>query len=185
MTKIYKTIADQKWEEVSINEIILVFLTGEYNECVKNFGELALIHKEIIQNPNLNNESENSIRSMLLAFRIGIMAQIPLSTKWYKVSSINESNLNELYSINDTGWVSDEDNNELLKVAKRKKINLKTDSQNFIAPILFGHNKYGPFTILEGNKRLTAIAAANARFNSVCYIGLSPDLCSWHVQDSK
>jgi hypothetical protein len=51
-------------------------------------------------------------------------------------------------------------------------------------PILWGHSKAGPFTIIEGNKRLIAYAATGeTTINIPVLIGLSPMRCLWHILD--
>jgi len=174
-----KSIANQAWEKVSINEVVYAFLAGEYEKCVNSLGQLAHIHKKLFTNPNLDDESQNHMRSMLLCYRIGIMSMIPLSTKWYKVSAINESHYNELFAINDKDWNSPNDNNELIKVAKRMNFNLDKDPSEWELPILWGKSMNGPFTIIEGNHRFSAIALTDKKLNIPCYIGVSDDPCPW------
>ncbi len=51
--------------------------------------------------------------------------------------------------------------------------------------ILWGHDKGGPFSILEGNHRLLAYAHAKSRppLSIEVYVGLSLSRCFWHLAD--
>lgn len=181
------SIAGQTWEKVSINEIIHTFLVAELEKVNEAFNGQINLHEEniskIIANPDFKSEHQNCLRSMLLVHRLGILKEIPSSTIWHKVSSINESHYNELFAINDKDWVSSDDKNELPKVAKRMNIKLTNDPSTWQMPILWGKSKKGPFTIIEGNHRFSAIALTDNKFNIPCYIGLSGDFCPWHLSD--
>jgi hypothetical protein len=54
---------------------------------------------------------------------------------------------------------------------------------NWGTPILWGHDRKGPFTIIEGNHRLVAYASqANKSGLSVpVFVGLSKTPCFWHI----
>jgi hypothetical protein len=54
--------------------------------------------------------------------------------------------------------------------------------------ILWGHDRGGPFSILEGNHRMLAYAydtyaAARPSLNIEVYVGLSDSHCYWHFAD--
>jgi len=183
-----RTIAEQKWEKVSINQVYHSFLKGEFFKCIKFFKQMdinAEAFKEIIDNPDFGNEAQNCIRAMLLIERLPLLCGIPFSTVWYKVVSLNESHLNELRAIGLFGWDSDNDRNELFKVSKREKVNLLCDPSDWDTPILWGHTKAGPFTIIEGNHRFVALASLekNIKFDLPCFIGLSTDHYPHHLPD--
>ncbi len=182
---IKKSIAKQKWEKVTINQVYHSLLKGEFIRCIKTFGQHAETNRGIIDNPDFGNESQNCIRAMLLSFRLPLLYKIPFSTVWYKVVSLNESHLNELIVIGRCEWDSDNDRNELFNVSKRKKIELLSQPPEWDPPVLWGHTKNGPFTIIEGNHRFVALASVenNIKFNLPCYIGLSTDPCHWHLPD--
>jgi hypothetical protein len=142
--------------------------------------------KQILEDPDFGDESQNEARSSLLAFgRNGLLSQIPQSTVWYRVSSLRESHFDELRVIGRCGWDDVGDENELLNVAKRRSETLTSNPSDWVAPILWGHTEEGPFTIMEGNHRLVAYASLQNRpeLNIFVYVGLSDEWCYWHLPD--
>lgn len=178
-------IRDQKWEEVTVNRVYHSFLKGEFHKCISCLP-FAAKNKELIDNPDFENESQNCKRAMLLSYRMPLLLKIPNSTVWHKVVSLRESHIDELIVIGRCGWDDDNDQNELVNVSKRKPIAMDSHPSNWDTPILWGHTKYGPFTIIEGNHRFVSIASLGneIKFNIQCYIGLSTDYCCWHLPDS-
>lgn len=179
-----KPIAEQKWEKVTINQVYHSFLKSEFEKSISMFQQCAEANRDMINNPDFNNDFQNCIRAMLLSPRLPLLYQIPSSTVWYKVSSLNQFHLAELAVIGNCGWDSNSDQNELIEVSKRKQEKLISTPDNWDPPILWGHKKSGPFTIIEGNHRLVALASSKIKFNIPTYIGLSLDNCIWHLQDS-
>jgi len=51
--------------------------------------------------------------------------------------------------------------------------------------ILWGHDRSGPFSIIEGNHRILGYAGAKTRppLNIDVYVGTSPSHCYWHFAD--
>ena len=179
-----QTLTNQRWKMVSVNEVLHSFLNDERKKCLNSLGSFAENNIQLIDNPDFTNEAENYKRAMMLSFRLPILLNIPSSTIWYKVSSLNKSHSEKLIVINDVGWRSANDKNELLNVAQREKESFKSSPSECGIPILWGHTKNGPFTIIEGNHRFVALASSKMQFNIKCYIGLSPDLCCpWHLPD--
>ncbi len=180
-----KSLATQNWKEVTINHVIHAFLQGEFDDCIKCFGPLASGNRALIDNPDFTNESQNSKRTMLISFRAPLLLRIPCSTTWYKVCSLEEFHLDELLVIGRCGWDDNNDRNEILNVARRKKLMINSYPSEWSTPILWGHAKEGPFTIIDGNHRLVAYAYLNQRpkISIPVYVGLSDDLCVWHLPD--
>jgi len=191
-------LSKQKWEQVSIHEVYYTFLKGEFEKCFNSFkeyvsyaGQVVVVDKEslkkqILEDPDFGDESQNAARSALLAFgRNALLSQIPQSTVWYKVSSLRESHFDELRVIGRCGWDDAGDDNELLNVAKRKSETLTSNPSDWVAPILWGHTEEGPFTVIEGNHRLVAYASLQNRpeLNILIYVGLSDEWCFWHLPD--
>ena len=180
-------LALQKWEEVTIHQVYHSFLKGEFENCIKTFGQNAIENKALIDDPDFNNDSQNSKRSFLLCFRAPLLFRIPCSTIWYRVSSLKENHFNELIVVGRCGWDDKSDQNELLTVAKRKNLKLNSSPSEWESPIFFGHTKEGPFTIIEGNHRLVAYASVNSKskeeLNIPVYVGLSSEHCIWHLPD--
>ena len=110
---------------------------------------------------------------------------IPSSTTWYEVRYLRDSHLHQLRAIDFPEWNSHKDHNELLKVARRVPSTQAEDPHRWPVPILWGHDRKGPFTILEGIYGLTAYAASSTRppLEITAYVGLSADRCRWHLAD--
>ncbi len=112
------------------------------------------------------------------------VGEIPADTEWYAVDSLTDEDLPELRAVNHPDWTNPADANELLKVAARKQCVLEAEPQNWESPILFGHDQTGPFTILEGNSRLTAYArSGQSGLNIPVLVGVSRLPCIWHIID--
>lgn len=180
-----QSLSGQKWEKVTINQVHHAFLKGEFDNCIKTFGKHAIENKNLIDNPDFSNESQNCKRSFLLCFRAPLLFQIPCSTIWHRVSLLEQNHLDELIVIGRCGWDDLRDQNELLKVAKRKTEKMNSVPSEWDPLILWGHTKEGPFSIIEGNHRLVAYAASHNRpsLGIPVYIGLSADYCLWHLPD--
>ncbi len=100
------------------------------------------------------------------------------------VWSLGLSNLLDRPNLNDPD--ENRAKNELPKVAARKKLPLRVAPSSWERPILWGHDRNGPFTIIEGNNRLTAYAASGqSGLNIPAFIGLSTMRCVWHLSDNS
>jgi hypothetical protein len=142
--------------------------------------------EELAERPDIASAAQNERRRKLLyEWRGRMLFHVPASTTWYEVRYLREGHLHQLRAIDFPEWNSDKDHNELLKVAKRKPIILTHEPHRWPAPILWGHDRKGPFTILEGNNRLTAYAALNPRppLEIAACVGLSADPSRWHMPD--
>lgn len=182
------SLADKQWKEISWDEVVAAFLQGEDYQFMK------LHNASIINNPNFSEPTHNALRSMLLQLiRGGLTSRIPLDTVWYKVHSLTDHELDELYVIGRSGWDYDpnhpddnkhsRDNNELRRVAARRPERLRDKPADWTCPILWGHDKFGPFSIMEGNHRLVAYSAAPSSLDVDVIIGLSAARCPWHILD--
>ncbi len=109
---------------------------------------------------------------------------IPLDTTWFKVEYLRRSHFPELRAINHKDWTSPNDENELEKVALRAT-EVCWEQKDEWSPILWGHDRKGSFTILEGNHRMTALSRSEdqAGVTLVALVGLSPHPCLWHRAD--
>jgi hypothetical protein len=92
-----------------------------------------------------------------------ILRQLPADTTWFRVDHLRRSHLDQLRAINYSDWNSSNDHNELEKVALRKpQMTWRGPApRGDWSPILFAHDRAGPFTILEANHRMTALAEPN------------------------
>jgi hypothetical protein len=139
----------------------------------------------LLDQPNLDDAQENRARLRLLYLaRVRFVVEVPPDTMWYRVENLEHKDLSEVYAVNYPAWTDPADNNELLKVGLRKQLPMTTTPSQWEEPILWGHEKTGPFTILEGNHRLAAYAGSGRTdLNIPILVGLSSMACVWHVFD--
>ena len=83
-------------------------------------------------------------------------------------------------------WTDPADQNELVKVGARKHFQLTNPPSEWGSIVLWGHAKQGPFTIIEGNHRLTAyVGGGGVGLDIPVLVGLSPLKCHWHILDAS
>jgi hypothetical protein len=178
-----RTLAKQRWATVTIDHMHLAFLTAEF----RDISGTTPADADLIKMPNLDDTAQNHRRRELLYSRRGpLLKQIPASTEWFEVQYLERWHLHQLRAINHRYWTSSGvDDNELLKVARRMRITLLLQPREWAPPVLWGHTKQGPLTILEGNNRLVAYAAVRHRLKLGVrvYVGLSEEPCCWHPPD--
>jgi|ERR1043166_5085981 hypothetical protein len=195
------SLAEKNWNPITIHEMEAIFLQSERYRLFDLNG-LPKVGPDdffIIDNPDISdNEQNNNRHRMLLLFRAPLLERIPRDTIWYKVRSLTDVELEELYVIGRCGWDYDDSNqndlkfirdkNELKCVSARRPNPLKNSPTNWLCPILWGHDKSGPFTIIDGNNRLTEYVSS---FQFDCLsldieviIGLSSNPCYWHLLDT-
>jgi hypothetical protein len=185
------SLADKTWTPVSIHRLALVWLRAERDSNLA--GRLALMPSlvwshginDLLDEPDLDNPDRNRARwRLFMVIRNIFYAEIPPDTEWYEVRSLTDDELQELRAVNFKGWTDPADKNELDKVAARKNIALTSEPATWEPPILFGHDKDGPFTIIEGNNRLTAYVGSGRKdLNIPLIVGLSKMKCMWHMFD--
>ncbi len=195
------SLAQKNWRSVSIHRIVLAWLRAERDSGVRNAlaGAPELVWAPglnlLLDRPRLNDVEANRARLRLLyMYRNVFMVEIPPDTKWYEVRTMTDAELKELHVVNFHNFNDPADQNELIKVAVRKasveqkrneKIEPRGPPSDWEPPILWGHSKAGPFTIIEGNKRLIAYAASGQTgMNVSVLVGLSPMRCHWHILDN-
>jgi hypothetical protein len=181
------SLAGMIWKRVTVHEVVAVFLQSEAHQLVAVLSPASAARlMPMITSPNTNDPLENLARLRLLhLIRRHLIGEVPPDTRWYEVRNLTDNELSELHVISRCGWdAAGQDNNELLRVAVRRPQPLLGQPSVWPPPILWGHNKAGPFTIIEGNNRLVAYAATAARGIAIpVFIGLSPSLCYWHIFD--
>jgi hypothetical protein len=179
------SLAGEVWEPANLNAVCLVFLKAEWYKHPDNSrGQ----YSNLLESPALGDANEDQIRSWLLAkTRDPLLWYIPSSTDWFMVKHLRRRHFTELHVINHSDWTSSADRNELLKVSRRRPEPLYGPSTSWASPILWGHSKAGPFTILEGNHRLTALAGStdSPEMPLIVYIGLSKSMCHWRLLDHE
>lgn len=184
------TLADESWEQLSPHAVILAFLRAEWDKPLPGAFPRRLIgDRGIIDNADLRDAVQNNLRSLLLwSTRAGLLQWIPADTSWFEVRYLREQHFHQVRAINFSDWTSAADSNELLKVAARKPLELQGSIAEWEPPILWGHDQRGPFTVLEGNHRMTALAGTEQRSRRCAltvYVGLSAELCRWHLPDRE
>lgn len=161
-------LIDKQWNPISKDRVILGWLRAERdNSDAKSLwptilnGISARSISELLDTPDTTSIQQNEDRLCLLwAIRNLFFAQIPPNTRWFEVQSLTDRELSELRVVNHPNWTASTDQNELSKVAIRMKLQLSREPDTWEPPILLGHEKHGPFTIIEGNHRLTAYAGS-------------------------
>jgi hypothetical protein len=181
----YMTFESQDWKEVSKHKVYHSFLLGELHNLPSSITTLI---RNIIEIPDFSDEEQNIGRLKLLeCIRGALLNHVPPSTKWYLVRYLRNHNIDSMHVMARCGWDSkcESDKNEIFKVAQREKPNLYTQPDEWSPPILWGHSKKGPFTILEGNHRIVAWANETPRPNLKIpvYIGVSKEKCRLHIFD--
>jgi hypothetical protein len=171
-------------QPTSVHDVVAEFLLNELHKVVQLSLDQHMMG--VVENPNTKNPDDNHLRLRILTYLRGsLVGEIPPDTRWFEVHSLSKGDLAELRVIARCGWDDPADQNELIKVAKRKPEPLSAAPAAWRKPILWGHDQTGPFTILEGNHRLVAYAAADDP-PDLCIpviVGLSPTPCFFHMPD--
>jgi hypothetical protein len=181
------SLASQSWRSISIHDVVAEFLLNERYKAAQILLPHSPEHMAVVDAPDIKDPRENHFRLRLLYyFRCQLMCEIPPDTQWFEVQNLGQEELSELRVAGRCGWDDPVDNNELLNVAVRRPSVLKADPATWRKPILWGHDRNGPFTILEGNNRLTAYVSDGAKQNTLSIpvqIGLSSLPCVFHLPD--
>jgi hypothetical protein len=184
------SLADMTWRRISVHHVVAEFLRNEPHRLALALSPASQARlAPMITSPNIGDAAENHARLRLLHLvRRQLIGEIPPDTQWHEVRNLTDSELAELHVIARSGWdAPGQDNNELLRVAARMPRPLLGPPTNWPAPILWGHDKAGPFTIIEGNNRLVAYASTSPRAGLAVpvLVGLSPTPCLFHVFDPR
>lgn len=177
-------LSKQRWTHVSVHHVVWAFLVSEWdrfpNKITKKYNSLIFA-------PSLTDREQNSQRLKILRTRRrAIIKRLPRNTRWFLVKYMCRHHLADLRVINHDSWNSSLDRNELPLVALRKRVILRTTPEDWPPIILFAHDRMGPYTIVEGNHRLTALAGAESvEFTTPVYIGLSEAKSDLHLLDAK
>jgi hypothetical protein len=186
------SLAEKTWRRVAIHDAVLAWLRAERTKiairCTNSKLPRLLWDEKLdalLNQFDLDDAEQNHARLRLLyLIRSMFVGEIPPDTDWYAVDSLTDDDLPELRAVNHQDWTDPHDENELPKVALRKQFALQSTPDTWESPILFGHDKAGPFTILEGNNRLTAYARSGQSGLSIpVIVELSQLPCIWHIVD--
>ncbi|MDB6043517.1 MAG: hypothetical protein JWM63_2068 [Gammaproteobacteria bacterium] len=176
-------LADESWSPCSKHAVILAFLRAEWDKSPQLKGR----DRHLITTADITDTRQNNQRmTALWSIRGALLKRLPGDTQWFEVKYLREGHFWQLHAINFLDWNSPEDMNELEKVAVRRRQPLLTPVASWEPSILWGHERSGSFTIIEGNHRLSALAGTLVERRSCAipvYVGLSPSLCHWHLPD--
>jgi hypothetical protein len=172
----------KEWTPVPLHKVVLAWLRAEREKLVHPPNDVA----ELLDAADIIDADQNRKRLRLLyGYRYPLLLEVPPDTEWFEVARLTDAEIPELRAINHQEWTDADDQNELAKVAARKRLPpLRSEPSSWESPILWGHDRTGPFTILEGNNRLTAYArSGRACLDIPVLVGLSPLKCHWHLLD--
>lgn len=186
---------------ISENEVIAEFLKSDFH-CAE-FRDYHEAMRDIVLTPNFDDERENAKRRALLFLRhMALWKELPPDTEWYAVEA-NEADLRNIRVFPRAQWRKlgggnfsisriaegmrvrqhSMDPGFLAKIAAIRDLLVQEDPA-FAAVILIGVSESEPFTILDGNHRLTAaMLASPSMLKSLRFMcGLSPHMteCCWY-----
>lgn len=190
-------LSERKWEPVSVFEVLGRFLFAERGRWPLTPRQRNAAEDKDFHDPKLNRIRWRAI----FEWRRALLLEIPPDTQWFRVGPIDLEDIGQFRIIARCGWDQYARPNYTIDETLRK-INFEVDPGLMVrsmassitsssldrSSVFFGHSKGGPFTMLEGNKRWCAVAlskrAEEILHNDVLiYVGLSPNLCSWHCED--
>lgn len=177
------SLARGAWSPASLHTVVAEFLQAERHKLVGLTPEQA----KLMDQPDTADPIANHSRLRLLyRWRLLLMVEVPPDTEWLEVHSLTEDDFPNLLVIDRCSLVPAGVDNRLDRASLvLDKGPLKTPPSQWCRPILWGHSKDGPFTILEGNHRLLAYAghSAGSGLSVPAFVGLSPTPCFWHRPD--
>ena len=171
---------------------------------------LGDVDRQIIERPDLNDPAENALRRQFLRYRDDILTTIPKDAAWWDAQLAGED-LPGLLAINYPAWeIYSGGTGRSLKVAEAIRDGLRPPADDpriadglaairenvqgiyralaggkGIEPlILLGQEATGPFTVIEGNKRATALCWRHCLDSVPCpgilaFVGLTSGPCPW------
>jgi hypothetical protein len=186
----------RKLRRITEAEVIAEFLKNEFYQ--EEFHRDRGNFEQLVLEANVTNETENALRRALLFRRRGHMwRELPADTQWWEVE-IEVKDLNLIRVFPRAQWRRVADGSFLLRdiVERIRTVRFSGRTRDFISKVqalsyriraekdtssvmLIGVDEANPFTILEGNHRLTAALLAGHgvlehRFRVLC--GFSPNM---------
>jgi len=172
-----------------MHHVVLAWLRAERNGYVAQVqpqtGLSVVEIAALLDNPNLENSDQNRARLRLLYWARNLFVlEIPADTEWFEVRNLRHEHIGELLVVNHPAWTDIADKNELHNVAKRKAKPMRKPLFEWDPPILWGHDRNGPFTIMEGNNRLVSyVCSGQTDLDIPVFVGLSRLKCLYHLPD--
>jgi O-antigen/teichoic acid export membrane protein len=191
--------------EVDESEAIAEFLKSEFYHAT--FDRYRERFSGIVNNPDLSDGRENTIRKALLYLRRGrLWRELPEDTQWWEVE-LRASDIRRLRVFPRDQWRGLAEGNfyladmldrirERVESANQERFLKKLRSlssglergENHSAVLIIGVDDIGPLTIIEGNHRMAAATLVDPtafyrRFRFLC--GFSPRMteCCWYQTD--
>jgi len=190
---------------VDENEVIAQFLESEFFQT--EYKDYREVYADLVLNPNLSDARENAIRRALLFHRRGrLWRELPPDTEWWEVE-LQPEDVNRIRIFARNHWlrygaptfllvdtaenvrsrIADHSKDAFITKLRSLSTEMAQDAE-YSSVILITINDSTPFTILEGNHRMTAAAllspeTLNRRFRFIC--GFSPRMaeCCWYRTD--
>ena len=192
----------RKLRRITEAEVIAEFLKNEFYQ--EEFHHDRENFEKLVLEANITNETENALRRALLFRRRGHMwRELPTDTQWWEVE-FEGSDLNLLRVFPRAQWRRIANGSFLLRdIAERIRTHRFTGrTKDFISKVqalsyrirvekdassvmLIGVDESKPFTILEGNHRLTAALLAGQsvleqRFRVLCGFSENMPQSCWY-----
>jgi len=186
----------KKLRRITEAEVIAEFLKNEFYQ--EEFHRDRSNFEQLVLEADVTNETENALRRALLYRRRGhMLRELPADTQWWEVQ-IEASDLNLVRVFPRAQWRRVAGGSFLLRdiVERIRTVRFSGRTRDFISKVqalsyrirlekdassvmLIGVDEERPFTILEGNHRLTAALLAGQgvleqRFRVLC--GLSHNM---------
>lgn len=192
----------RKLRRITEAEVIAEFLKNEFYQ--EEFHHDRGSFERLVLEADITNETENALRRALLYRRRGhMLRELPNDTQWWEVV-IEHSDLNLLRVFPRAQWRSLADGSFLLRdiVQRIRTVHFSGRTRDFISKVtalsyrlraekdtssvmLIGIDEARPFTILEGNHRLTAALLAGSEvleknFRVLCGFSPSMEKSCWY-----
>ena len=195
----------KKIQPIHENEVIAEFLRSEFYQ--EEFQDYRDRFADLVNHPDLTNERENSLRRALLyRRRARLWGELPPDTEWWEIE-VSPADIFRMRVFPRNQWLRYGAPDFLLpETVERIRARIASNSRDsfiqklrslsvemmqnreFSSVILITINESTPFTIIEGNHRMTAAALGTAadlhrRFRFLC--GFSPRMaeCCWYQTD--
>lgn len=197
----------RKIRRVNENEVIAEFLRSEFYQ-----DEFRRFHKRfalLVSNPDFSDERENSLRRALLFRRRGrLWRELPPDTEWWEIE-LSPMDIYRIRVFPRNQWlrygvpsfllhdtvdrirtrILSHSNDNFIEKVRSLSLEMKTEQNaEYNSVILIAIDEHAPFTIIEGNHRMTAAALGipeeiHRRFRFMC--GFSPRMveCCWYQTD--
>lgn len=190
---------------VDENQVIAEFLQSEFFQ--QEYKDYRDTYAHLVNHPDLNDDRENAIRRALLFHRRGrLWRELPEDTEWWQVELEPEA-VRRMRVFARNHWLRygapsfllldtvetlrsriEHHSRDPFLMKLRSLSNEMADNAEFSSVILISINQSAPFTILEGNHRMTAATlldpdSVHRRFRFIC--GFSPRMaeCCWYRTD--